>query len=100
MTDSIKYIRLNLFKDKNHNNTFLSQMLVNNLVLTDNLKKIRNTSKQLLNNLSNIPFLSYYRNNIEYKLYNIIEINKFLDDIYFENNSSNIVYNHMMESKI
>ena len=100
MDDSISYIKLNLFKDNNHNNTFLSKLLVSNLISTDNLKKIRSTSKKLVNNSSNIPYLSYVINNIEYKLFNIIEINKFLDNIHFENKNSSIIYNHMMESKI
>ena len=100
MDDSISNIKLNLFKDYNHDNTTLSKLLVSNLISTDNLKKIRCTSKKLVNNSSNIPYLSYIINNIEYKLSNIIEINKFLDNIHFDNNNSTIIYNHMMESRI
>ena len=100
MDKSISYITLNIFKNYNYNNTFLSRILVNSLVSTNNLKKITSTRKKLASNSSYLPYLSYIYNNIEYKLYDIIKINKFLDNIQSTENNSNTIYNYMMESKI
>ena len=96
----IKNIKLNLIKTINHENNYLSKLLVNDIILNDNLKKIRNTCKLIEDNINYKPFLSYTINNIEYKIYNSNDINEFLNKINFIEDKSKIVYNDMMESKI
>ena len=96
----IKNIKLNLIKTINHENNYLSKLLVNDIILNDNLKKIRNTCKLIEDNINYKPFLSYTINNIEYKIYNSNDINEFLNKIDFIEDKSKIVYNDMMESKI
>ena len=93
------YVKLVLIKKENNNHNDYSRIFVDN-IKNDNLKKIRSTTKVLETEQNYKPYISYIQNDVEYKLYDYNEVDKFLDNLNDLNNKTSLVFNHMMESKL
>lgn len=93
------YVKLHIIKKKDNSHNDYSKIFMNN-IKSDNLKKIRYTTKLLETEENYRPYISYEKEKIEYKLYDYDEVDKFLDKLEDLDIKTNIVYNEMMESRL
>ena len=93
------YVKLVLIKKENNNHNDYSRIFVDN-IKNENLKKIRSTTKVLETEQNYKPYISYTQDDVEYKLYDYNEVDKFLDNLNDLNIKTSLVFNHMMESKL
>ena len=96
---SISNIKLHLIKDDDHNNNNYSKLLVKYLQDTNNLKKITHTCKHPETAVDKSPYITYTKNNIEYKLSDYYKINEILSTVNHINYNTTVVYNEMMETR-
>lgn len=92
-------VKLVIIKKKSNRHNDYSRIFVDN-IKKDNLKKIRSSSKVLETEQNYKPYISYIQNDIEYKLYDYNEVDKFLDNLNDLDNKTSLVFDEMMESKI
>jgi hypothetical protein len=92
-------IKLHIIKKNDNSHNYYSKIFMNN-IKNDNLKKIRTTTKLLETEEKYLPYISYEKNKIVYKLYDYYEVDKILDNVDDLYSKTNIVYNEMMESRL
>tara|TARA_Y100001978_G_scaffold166483_1_gene154268 strand:+ start:231 stop:521 length:291 start_codon:yes stop_codon:yes gene_type:complete len=93
------YVKLVLIKKENNNHNDYSRIFVDN-IKNENLKKIRSTTKVLETEQNYKPYISYTQDDVEYKLYDYNEVDKFLDNLSDLDSKTSFIFNYMMESKL
>ena len=91
-------IKLNLIRDHKHNNTRLSQLLVEKLLKQDMLCKVLRTEKHLQTIKNESPYISFFDKHAnEIKIYDFNHITRFLKELPIPKHNTRIIYNSMME---